>query len=483
MQRLHGKDATWLAQETPTVPLHTIKIFEMEVPGGRIEHSLVKERFTQVLRKAPMLRQRVVPVPFGLHHPVMVNDPDFDLDMHINRAAVPAPGTRVELDDLIGQIISGSLDRSRPLWELWVIEGYGKDKLVLALKIHHLLADGMATVGFIQRVFDGEYIDESRDPWRPEELPSKKRLVADAILDHLKYDIPNFPRMVSVMIKRFVRLFRYARHKKAPMVEALQTDLPRTCLNAALSNKRNYASLQLSLPETKALKNRLGGTLNDVFLALAASTIRKYLIHRDDLPGAPLSAAVPMAIDEKGTVREFGNNFMAMVTMIPVNIEDDLQRFRETQSIVAAAKEELYVLGPDTWNRINHYVPPGLITSMKMRTYRKQVAARADYVPDNNLLLSNVPGPQKKLGAMSSLFSVGPLNEGMGLNITVWSYADQLNISFLACKRLVPDLRRMVEMMQESLQELYALADRLEADERASRAEVVDINDSSARSA
>lgn len=482
MHRLHGKDATWLAQETPTVPTHTIKIFVMDVPGGRIEYSLLKERFTQVLRKAPMLRQRVIPIPGGLHHPVVVNDPDFDLDMHINRAAVPAPGSQVELDDLIGQIISGSLDRSRPLWELWVLEGYGQDKLVLALKIHHLLADGMASVGFIQRVFDGEYIDESRDEWRPEPLPSKMRLIGDALLDHIKYDVPNFPRMVGLMVQRFIRLFRYARQKKAPMLEAIKIDLPRTVLNQAVSNKRNFASLQLSLEETKALKNRLGGTLNDVFLALAAGTIRKYLIHRDDLPSTPMAAAVPMAIDESGVVREFGNNFMAMVTMIPVNISDDLERFRVTQSIVAAAKQELYVLGPDTWNRINHYVPPGLVSFVKMRNYRRQVAARPDYIPANNLLLSNVPGPRTKLGAMSDLYSIGPLNEGTGLNITVWSYADKLNVSFLACKRSVPDLRLMVDMMKQTLVELEAVADRIEAESQPQRAEVLDF-DNSAKSA
>ncbi len=464
MQRLHGKDATWLAQETPTVPLHTIKVFVMDVPGGRIEHSMLKERFMQVLRKSPMLRQRVIPVPFGIHHPVMINDPDFDLDMHINRAAVPSPGTMVELDDLIGQIISGSLDRSRPLWELWVLEGYSKDKLVLVLKIHHALADGMATVGFIQRIFDKQYIDESRDTWRPEPIPTSGKLIAGAILDHLKYDIPHFPGLVSLLFKRIIRLVRYAKHTQAPMLEAMKIDLPRTVLNRAVSNKRNYASLQLSLDEIKALKNRMGGTLNDVFLALVASTIRKYLISRDDLPDAPMAAAVPMAIDEKGAIREFGNNFMAMMTMIPVHIEDELERFRVTQQCVSAAKEELRVLGPDTWNRVNHYIPPGLLSAIKMRSYRKQVAAQPGYVPQNNLLLSNVPGPKEKLGALSSLYSIGPLGEGMGLNITVWSYADQLNICFLACKRMVPDIRRMVEMMQESLVEMHALADKIEAD-------------------
>lgn len=459
MQRLKGADANWLFQETPTLYFHTVKIHLIEVPGGEAPMKDVRRLLQKVVQTLPMLRKRVVEVPYGLHHPVLVDDPNFNLDFHIIRLRIPSPGTMEELEDCIGDLSSMPLNRSRPLWELWVLEGLGKDHVALVLKIHHTLADGMASAAFISRLFQTRFDDLPPDNWDPAPLPTSRQLILGALKDHIKQDIRHLPAFIGAMYRSVRNMSRHAKHHPSPFVQSMtDAPLPRTRINYSVSDKRLFATLQLSLDEVRAAKSALGCTINDCFLAMMTSALRCYLQKHNDLPDRPMAAIVPISVDEKGVIREFGNNIAQMMCLLPVHIEDPLERFQVTCRYAKEAKAEADAMGKATWGELQQYVPPGMWASFRMNEYRKQKASKPDYKPAANVLLSNVPGPSKQLANMTALYSCGPINEGTALNGTVWSYNGQFNFSLTACRQLMPDLKELRDMIAASWEELQSLA-------------------------
>ena len=466
MHRLSGQDASFLYTETPTVLMHTLKIQVFDSPFGDSDYELLHSWLQTALHTVPMLRQRVVFVPGNLHHPVMVDDPNFDLESHIYRAALPSPGGKAEFDQMISQILCHRLDRQRPLWELWALTGLEGGRVAIVHKIHHCMADGAATVRYLARVFEhhAKYPADGVIPaaWEPHPLPSGRRLVWDAFKDHLQRDIRHLPAFLSELWHATGNLIRFNREEGSPTVERLSNPPPRTRFNHALSARRNFTTRKLPLDEVKALGKRLGGSINDVLLALSADAVRNYLLYHDDLPQQPLCVSIPVSADKTGTARDFGNRTTYFPTCLWTNIEDPVERFRAIEQSTTLGKRELEALGRDTFLGVMHYLPPFFSIWKTNRKQRLRIADRHDYKPMTNLIISNVPGPQEQqrgnYGKLVDLYSMGPLVEGCGLNITAWSYAGHLNISIMACKKAIPDLDRLADGLTRALETLRQAA-------------------------
>jgi diacylglycerol O-acyltransferase / wax synthase len=467
VHRLSGQDASFLYTETPTVLMHTLKIQVFESPFGDSDYELLHSWLEAALHTVPMLRQRVMFVPANLHHPVMVDDPDFDLESHIYRAALPSPGGKAEFDQMISQILCHRLDRQRPLWELWALTGLEGGRVAIVHKIHHCLADGAATVRYLARVFEHHAKYPGSDKlaptaWQPHPLPSGRQLVWDALKDHLQRDIRRLPTFLAELWHATGNLIRFNREVGSPTVERLSHPPPRTRFNHALSARRNFTTRQLDLEEVKLLGKRLGGTINDMVLALVAEAVRNYLLYHDDLPKEPLCVSVPVSADEAGTVRVSGNRTNYFPSCLWTNIEDPVERFRAIQHSTTVGKRELEALGKDTFLGVMHYLPPFFSIWKSHRKQRLRIADRLDYRPLTNLIISNVPGPREtqrgNYGTLVDLYSMGPLVEGCGLNITAWSYAGNLNISIMACKKAIPDLDQVADGLLQALDRLHACA-------------------------
>ena len=470
MQRLNGSDAIFLYRETSTSLMHTLKVLLISKTDPDAGYDTIYEHLKEHLNANSTVRQRILPVPFGLHHPVMVEDPNFDISAHVFHSAIPAPGTMRELDKVVAQIGSTLLDRSRPLWEIWVLEGLESGEVVIVHKIHHAMADGKAYLGFLT----GGWLEKTTAivPARAvPPLPSGTRLVWDALVDHLKYDIWHFFPLMKSFIGNLMEMSKRNKASSEPHVNPLTATFPRTRFNYALGVKRGFSTCQLSLTELKALKNTLGVTLNDVVLAIMAGALRSYLIAHDELPDAPLQTSIPVGADDPGVVRKIGNNVTTLFTSLHTEIEDPLECLYAIRKQTQQGKEDLEIFGKHQWGDLMQYVPPGYMTWSCRRNFRLKPANKPDYRPNCNIAISNVPGPREKLesedGALEALYSAGVLGEGMGLNITVWSYMDQLNVGALACDKAMPDLERLTDAIPGALRELQLAADKNGGDEAA----------------
>ncbi|MEZ5570711.1 MAG: wax ester/triacylglycerol synthase family O-acyltransferase [Halioglobus sp.] len=477
MHRLSGQDASFLYTETPTVLRHTLKVQILESHYQREDFATLHKRLEAALEIVPMLRQRVMFVPLNLHHPVLVDDPEFDLDSHIYRAALPEPGGMAELHDMVSQIICHRLDRSRPMWELWILTGLEHDRVAVVHKIHHCLADGAATVRYLSRLFEQQANLQLQSlaptSWKPEALPSGARLLWDAMRDHFSKDIREFPAFLAVLWRAGKQLFAFHRDVGSPTVARLAHPPPRTRFNHAITARRSFTTRQIPLHDAKAVAHSLGGSINDIVLALSATAIREYLLFHQDLPEEPLCTAIPVSADEPGSSRASGNRTTYLLTCLWTNIADAGERFRAIQRATMLGKQELDLLGRTTFIELMHFLPPLFSLWKTNFKQRRRQPEKESYRPMTNVIISNVPGPAEKIsgnfGTLVDIYSMGPLVEGCGLNITVWSYAGNLNFSLMGCKKSVPDIDRLADGLVDALAGLQKVC----AENQASRIDTV----------
>lgn len=465
MYRLHGQDATWLYRETLTTPMHTLKIFLISLESGpRLNFDTVRSSVPRLLHEVPTLRQRPVFVPLGLHHPVMIEDPEFDLEYHLNHAALPSPGGEPELEEELAQIASYPLDQTKPLWQFWFIEGLEGGKVALVQKIHHTLADGMASVNFLMRVWNSSYHDPDTTPptWQPEELPSRKRLLWDAIVDHIRYDVGNLPSFFRSLYRSTWAIKKFADPATSPTLMAISGDIPTMPWNRAMGSKHSFALAQLDLNALKHLKKTLGGTLNDVLLALIATSLRNYLLQHQHSVDTKLLVTIPVADSAQKSERLSGNASAITSTLLHLDIEDPKTRYSAIRASSDQGKEELEIVGRETFGLMAHYVPPVIQRRIARRAYNRQTADETGFRPPANLTVSNVPGPRSKFSAQGNLveelYSAGPPIEGVGLNITVWSYAENMNVTMVGCKKALADIHSIAAGLAPALAELQAAA-------------------------
>ncbi len=460
MERLTGLDAGFLYMETPSQHMHTLKVAVLDpstVSGG-YSFDRVGADLERRLHLVPAFRRRIVEVPFGLHHPVWIEDPHFDLRAHVHRAVLPAPGGQKELDDLMSEVVSTPLDRSRPLWDLWVVEGLAEGHVAFVAKIHHCLADGVKAAELLATVLDAapDAPEPERHEWHPEPMPSKRRLIVDALVDLAR----ELGRLPSLLLRTFrgVRAAAGARRERE-MSPPLPFTTPKLSFNTALTPRRRFVTTSLSLTEVKSIKRALDCTVNDVVLALCAGALRRYLEERGELPDRALMAGVPTSIRSAEPSRDrthAGNQVSNLFTVLPVQLADPKERVRVIHETTKGAKEQLNLLGAEMladWSEITPPLPFAAVVGV----YSRFNLARR-HRPPINLVVSNVPGPAEPLfisGArLLAIYSMGPILENIGLNVTVWSYLDALNFGIVACADTMPDVRALTTNLHEALAEL-----------------------------
>ena len=461
MERMTGLDAGFLYMETPTLHMHTLKIAVLDPSGTPGGYSF--ERFREVLlSRLPLLppfRRRIVEVPYGFHHPVWINDPDFDIDNHVRRVVAPSPGGPGEMDAVIGEIASTPLRRDRPLWEIWVIEGLAGGRFATVGKIHHAAADGVAANALLANVMavgepDPDVADVT-DSFHPESIPSRRQLLRDALTDH-RTGLREFPGLLRRTGRGLVAVARQRRHADVVPPTPIR-DSPRTSFNTALTPRRSFASRSFSLDEIKRIKGPLGATINDVVLTVVGGALRRYLEQTGQPTDRPLVAGIPVSTDRPDDVVRLGGNKVSnLFTSLRTDIADPVERLRAVKAVTGAAKEMQNVLGAELYQDWNEYFPPRPYAWFMHQYSKRGLAAR--HAPPINLVVSNVPGPREPLslaGArLDQMFSVGPILEGIGLNITCWSYCDRMNFSAYSCRDHLPDVATILDHCETALAEL-----------------------------
>jgi diacylglycerol O-acyltransferase / wax synthase len=458
MKRLNGMDAMLLYSETPNLHTHTLKVAIVNAAdfNGEFGFDVFGQTIARRLHLLDPLRYRLVDIPWRLHHPMWLENCDVDLDYHLRRVHVPSPGGRRELDELVGQIASTPLDRSRPLWEFHFAEGMAQDRFALIGKVHHTLADGVASANLLARLMDlagSEQDSGSVGP--PSVAPSKARLLWAAQLDHF-HQMAALPRLMTDAVRGISRVRRRSKERPAHPEMAKIFSAPPTFLNHVVSRARTFATATLALTEVKETAKRLEVTFNDIVLAMAAGGLRELLLRYDGRADRPILATVPVSTDTSPD-RITGNEIGGITVSLPVHIDDPLERVRLISLSSAVAKEDNELLGPRLQGRILQYLPPPLAPAM----FRRQ-SARAAHNRLMNVAVSNVPGPKARghIGPapVSEIYSVGVLSPGSAFNMTVWSYVDQLDIAVLSDDRTFDDVHESTDAMIHAFGELRRAA-------------------------
>ena len=460
-------DAGFLYMETPSLHMHTLKIGVIDPAGvsGGYTFDRFRDELSKRLHLLPPFRRRIVEVPRGIHHPMWIEDPDFELGRHLKRAEVPMPGGTREMDAVIGEIASTPLKRDRPLWEIWALEGLQDGHVAFVAKIHHALADGVAAAALMANILsvDPEPADPAppAEPWRGEPIPGARELQRDASRARRAG-----LRGIPALYKRTRAGGReLAKHRETATVRTPRPirDVPHTSFNGPLSPNRAFATTTLPLDDFKKVKSALGVTLNDVVLAVAGGSVRRYLDASGERLDRSLVAGVPVSTDKPEDVARLGGNKVAnMFTTLATDIADPVERVRAIHEVTKEAKVAQNILGADTMANWLEYAP-----SRPFNWFMRQYSSRrwaARHRPPINMVVSNVPGPRSPLyiaGArLAAVYSVGPILEGIGLNVTVWSYIDQMNFAAIACRDLLPEVHKITDGIHDALDELLKAADR-----------------------
>src|SRR3954467_13050090 len=447
MKPLSGMDASFLYMETPSQLAHVVGTLILDPTAGE---GFSYERMLAVLRNRMHLldpfRRRLVFVPFNLGHPVWIDDPDFDLEAHVHRITVRAPGTMREVGEIVADIASRPLDRSRPLWELHLIEGMDDGRLGFVTKIHHCAIDGVTGSDLMANLFDlapdAPDPEPPDEPWRGEAVPNDVELLA-----HAMQGIARRPRTMAKVLMRTAQSVGsiVARQREASADNrpspAMPFTAPRVKWSGAITPHRTIAFGKANLDDMRHIKSVFGTTVNDVVLAACTQTLRQYLIAHDDLPDVPLVCSVPVSVHGK-TEHEGTNQVSTMFVRLPVHIEDPVEQLRTINAETREAKEMQNAIGADLLQDFAQFVPPALF-NRAMRLYSNLNLADR-HRPVHNLIVSNVPGPPIPLyiaGAQCvGVYPFGPLLEGAGLNLTVLSNMGHVDFGVIACRELVPDV-------------------------------------------
>jgi len=457
VKRLSGWDAFLLYSETRNVHMHTLKIAVIDL-AGLGDRTFGIDEFRRVLRerlhKLEPFGYQLVDIPFKFHHPMWREHAEVDLEYHVRPWRVAAPGGRRELDEAIGEIASTPLDRSRPLWEMYLVEGLANGRVAVVGKIHHALADGVASANLLALGMDiTESPQRDNDLYVTDPAPSRGELVRSAFADHLR-QIARIPGVVKYTADGMARVRKSSR-KLSPELTRPFTPPP-SFMNHMITPERRFATATLALADVKETSKKLGVTINDLVLAMSSGALRKLLLKYDGKADHPLLASVPMSYDFSPD-RISGNRFSGVLIALPVEVDDVSQRVQQAREAALLAKESHQLVGPELVARWAAYMPPAPMESMFRRLSNMDGQNKV-----LNLNISNVPGPRErgKVGGatVTEIYSVGPLTAGSGLNITVWSYVDQLNISVLADGATTDDPHEVTTGMVEDFKQIRRAA-------------------------
>ena len=462
MQRLGGLDSAFLYFETPTMHMHVGGLMLVDPSTAPKPYSFAdyREYVERRLPRVPAFRRKLATVPLNLGKPAWVEDPDFDLDYHLHRVTVPAPGGDRETAEVVGDILSRQMDRNRPLWEMWVMEGRADGLIGVVSKVHHSSIDGITGANMMAELFDFAADTESEPPadtWEPERKPSDVEMVGRALVDWVKRPasiVKLMPGTVMSIGKLANRRGRGAAGMPAPF------RAPRTSFNATVTAHRSIAYTDVKLDDIKTIKNAFGVKVNDVVMAVCSGALRTYLTARDELPDRSLIAAIPISVHDRSEDVEGTTKVSIMFSSLASDIDDAGERLRYIAEVNEGAKEDHELVGASMLQDWAEHAAPNTF-SLAARMYSSlRLANRHPVV--HNLVISNIPGPPIELffnGAkLKVLHPLGPVMDGAGLNVTVLSNMDSIGFGFIACKELMPELWDLSDAIPGAVEELLIAA-------------------------
>ena len=458
MDRLSGLDASFLYLETPAQLLHVcgIIVLDPSTMGDGYAFDALKGKIAARVDPIPSFRRKLRHVPLHLDHPVWVDDEDFDIDRHVHRLALPSPGGDRELSEVCGHLAGIPLDRSRPLWEMWVIEGLSDGRIAVFSKMHHATVDGVSganMVSYLCSLAPDEELAMSAEEAAPARSPSELELAVRGVLSNLVKPL----RVAKLVAPSVDLLAKTADRARKGTAMAAPLTAPRTSFNGTITGHRSIAFADLPLEQIKRIKGATGATVNDVVLAVSGGALRRYLDARGELPDSSLLATVPVSVHGKTGRSEGSNKVSALFTKLGTDVEDPLMRLASMTETSRHAKEHHNAIDADTLQDWAEFAAPRTF-GLAVRLYSAlRLAERHPVV--HNLVISNVPGPPVPLYFMGArieaLYPLGPVFHGAGLNITVMSNNGRVHVGLIACRELAPKVWRLAEHFPAELEALH----------------------------
>ena len=473
MQQLSGLDASFLALETANTTGHVGGLSVLD-PSDAPE-PLTLARLTAVMAErlplVPVLRRKLLNVPFGLDQPYWVDDADFDIEYHVREIALPRPGSDAQLDEQVSRLHARPLDRSRPLWELYLITGLGKRRAAVYTKIHHAAIDGASGAELLTVLLD--LTPEGREPppaepFTPGRPPGPAALAALAAARlawrpvqtvQLTNEIIRVIPTLAPTLSRFVGGLLGLNRGDGEVIGTTPGRAPATPFNRPITQHRRVAFRSVDLDSVKAVKNALGMSVNDVVMAMSAGALRRWLAEHDALPEQPLVAMIPVSIRDPDSKGALGNKVSAMLATLPTNVSEPLKRLDIVHAATTLAKSQQAAIPQGLVDQVSDFAPPALTARAARVVFATGLLHR---LPPFNLTISNVPGPNIPVylcGAkLLAHYPLSVVTDGQGLNITVVGYLGRLHFGLTACRELVPDIDAMAGFLADELEVLLEAA-------------------------
>lgn len=466
MERLSGVDSAFLSLETPTMQMHIVGVIVLDpstVEDGYSFDNLKRLLLSRIHRMPPFYR-RVRRVPFNLEHPYWVKDPDFNVDNHVRRVTIPAPGGKEQLGKLVGEITAVPLDRSRPLWEVVVIEGLENGHVALVTKMHHAAADGMASGYLMLQLLEmSPEVPDLPDP-QPlpaESLPTDAEMLRKALKDQFK-DPFRIPRQARKTFEKAANLVRmWARKGTENFSPVFPFMAPKTMFNRFISGDLVAAFGRASLDDFKVARKAFDCTVNDVVLAACTGALRRYLIEHADLPDKALVAAVPISIRRPEENMMMSNRVSTLMVRLPVHVADPEEQIRIIATDTRDAKTVHKAMGAEILQDWAELIAPYAFVAGVRMLSRMPLFDRIN--PATNLVVSNIPGPPIDLYCLGAkvvvFYPLGPIMEGAGLNITVVSQKNDMDIGIMACPDAAPNPQLIADYFCQASATIRELAE------------------------
>jgi len=468
MQQLSGLDATFLNLETTRAPLHIagLAVYDQSTaPGELVTFKAILRNIEQRLHLARCFRQKLVRTPLGFDHPYWLEDADFDLEFHVRHIALPKPGDWRQLCIQAARIHARPLDLTKPLWEMYVIEGLDgvdglpPDSFALLTKIHHAAIDGMSGVELTAAIHDLAVDAEppaATERWRPEPEPTSIELALRSIANNIRQPL-RFAGVVSELAPPAIR----ALWERREVPEGAGDEVPRTRFNEPVTAHRVFEARTFVLDQIKQIRKSVdGATVNDVVLSVCGGALRRYLTAHGELPSESLSTFAPISVrteSERGTA---GNQVSGMFVTLHTDEPDPIRRLERVHATTRQSKHLSDAIGARHLTDLTQFMP-GALAGIAGRLVA-QTGLMSRLAPVANTVVTNVPGPQVPLyftGArMVTTFGMGLPMDGLGLFHVVFSYAGTLTISITACRDQVPDPAFYAECLQAAFDELLTAA-------------------------
>ncbi|GGG37247.1 WS/DGAT/MGAT family O-acyltransferase [Bizionia arctica] len=469
IQQISGYDAAFLYAESPTSPMH---VATLNIVEGSLKYEDFKEIVASKLHLIPKFRQRLLSVPMNLDYPYWVDDPNFDLDLHLNRMKLPDPSNWKTLRDLTSSLFSSPLDLRRPLWSVHFIEGIDeiaqvpKGSVAIVTKVHHVMIDGSSGVGLLGVLYDSDADGKKKKrtkpkPFNPEPLPDELSLLLKSGYGFLKNPF-KIPKTVTETVYSFIKSKAASKLSIQKEFSSTKFPVPITIFNGSISAKRTWGTAILSFDRINSLRKVMGGSINDMILVICAGAIRRYLIEREKLPLHPLVANVPISIRNENS-SDMNNQIANMMIQLATHIEDPLERLEYIQEQTMLGKSRHNTLGAKTLAKMADVVPFGL-ANLAAGLYSKY-NIKDLHRPPFNVTITNVPGPRGLLylngHKVVSIFGLTPVVDGFGLIIAAFSYNGQVSITTTSDAKTMPDADVFSRYIRESANELEDLIKNL----------------------